>query len=299
MKLGDVVKEYLEYLSAVRGLSPNTVRSYQCDLRLYEKYAEEERLDWGSVDIKGVRGFLGSLHRERLADSSINRTLSTIKGFYQYCVRFEYTGNNPFLPVHGKGGSRNIPEVMSEKEIERLLGLPDDTYGGIRDRAILELLYSTGCRVDEVHTMDLRDVVRGKKTVRVRGKGGKERYVFLGAPARECLALYIGQRSSHVRPDSPDAAKALFLNARGSRLSRRGIALIVEKYVTASGIKKKVSPHTFRHSFATHLIDRGADIRVVQEMLGHSSVSTTQIYTHVGLEKLKKVYREAHPHGKR
>jgi integrase/recombinase XerC/integrase/recombinase XerD len=188
---------------------------------------------------------------------------------------------------------------MSEKEIVKLLSMPDDTYAGTRDRAILELLYSTGCRVAEVHSMNLRDVVRGKKAVRVRGKGGKERYVFLGGPAREALGLYIGQRKNHVRTEDPDAVRALFLNLKGGRLTQRGIALIIEKYLVNSGISKRVSPHTFRHSFATHLIDHGADIRMVQEMLGHSSVSTTQIYTHVGLEKLKKVYREAHPHGKR
>jgi len=294
-----VVEEYVKYLSAVRGLSRNTVTSYRRDLLQYAGYIRREELDWKELSTTQVRGFLGDLSREGLSRASINRTISSIRGFYRYCIRFEHSQNDPFQLVHGSGASRSLPEVLSEREMERLLELPDDTYAGMRDRAILELLYSTGCRVDEVHSMDLQDVIRGKKAVRVRGKGGKERYVFLGAPAREALSLYIGQRKNHVRTDSPDAIRALFLNLKGTRLTQRGIALLIAKYLRQSGISKRVSPHTFRHSFATHLIDHGADIRMVQEMLGHSSVSTTQIYTHVGLERLKRVYREAHPHGKR
>lgn len=291
--------EYLEYLSAVRGLSQNTVEAYRRDLGMLKRFVEAEQIDWTHMDLADVRGFLGSLHRGGLSASSVNRSLSAAKGFYQYCVRFEYIERSPFLLIRGKSRGRLLPEVMSEKEIVKLLSMPNDTYAGTRDRAILELLYSTGCRVAEVHSMNLRDVVRGKKAVRVTGKGGKERYVFLGGPAREALGMYIGQRRNHVRTEDSDAMRALFLNLKGGRLTQRGIALIIEKYLVDSGISKRVSPHTFRHSFATHLIDHGADIRMVQEMLGHSSVSTTQIYTHVGLEKLKKVYREAHPHGKR
>jgi len=299
MRLEEAVLEYLNYISSVRGLSENTLKSYRRDLGLFIAFALEEKVDWKEPKPAEIRAFIGDLHRKGLGESSINRILSSLKGFYLFCIKFEHTDQNPFESVHGRGRSRSLPEVLNESEMKRLLSLPDGTYAGTRDRAILELLYSTGCRVSEVHAMNLKDLIRGKKAVRVRGKGGKERYVFLGGPAREALSLYIGQRKNHVRTSSPDAVKALFLNLKGGRLTQRGIAKIIDGYLTRSGISKKVSPHTFRHSFATHLIDHGADIRIVQEMLGHASVSTTQIYTHVGLEKLKKVYREAHPHGKR
>jgi site-specific recombinase XerD len=299
MKLRDLTDHYFVYLESVRGLSLQSLRAYRKDVERFVNFIEGEELDWADLGAKNVRSFLGDLSRQGLNDPGIDRALSAVRGLYRYALRFEITGHNPFENVKGSGRARPLPEVLSEAEMTALLQLPDDTYAGIRDRAILELLYSTGCRVAEVSAMNLKDVVRGRKAVRVLGKGGKERYVFLGRPAREALSLYAGQRGSHVKQGDPDAAKALFLNLRGGRLSCRGIALIVAKYLRKSGMSKNISPHTFRHSFATHLLDHGADIRIVQEMLGHSSISTTQIYTHVGLEKLKKIYREAHPHGKR
>lgn len=299
MNLSEVLEHYFIYLDSVRGLSAQSLRAYRSDMERFRNFIEGEELDWSSLKARDVRTFLGSLSREGLGDPGIDRVLSAVRGLYRYALRFEIAGNNPFENVKGSGRARPLPEVLSEAEMTALLQLPDETYAGMRDRAILELLYSTGCRVAEVAAMNLRDVVRGKKAVRVLGKGGKERYVFLGTPAREALDLYIGQRSSHVKQGNVDAGRALFLNLQGTRLSQRGIALIVAKYLRKSGMSRKVSPHTFRHSFATHLLDHGADIRIVQEMLGHSSISTTQIYTHVGLEKLKKIYREAHPHGKR
>jgi integrase/recombinase XerC/integrase/recombinase XerD len=239
------------------------------------------------------------LHRENLSGSSINRALSAVKGLFHYAVQFEITHTDPFEQIRGRSGGRKLPQVLSGTEVEKLLSMPDDTFNGSRDRALLEVLYSTGCRVAELSAMDTKDVQRGKKSIKVLGKGSKERFVYIGRPARSALLYYLDMRREYLKQNSLADTPALFINLRGSRLSTRGIALIINKYMQRSGISKKVSPHTFRHSFATHLLDQGADIRMVQEMLGHSSVSTTQIYTHVGLEKLKKVYREAHPHGKR
>lgn len=298
MSLQQYLQHYIEYLITVRGLSRNSIRSYQTDLIRFQNYIAQYEVEWANLKNSDVRNFLAELKRSGMSDSGMNRALSAVKGFYRYAVQFEIVQKNPFSNVKSRGRSRSLPEILSEAEILDLLKLPDDTYAGLRDRAILELMYSSGCRVSEISGINLRDVVRGKKAVRVRGKGGKERYVFLGQPAREALALYIAQRKQHVAKAAADTEQALFLNLRGSRLTQRGIALIVEKYVRKSGVSKKVSPHTFRHSFASHLLNHGADIRIVQEMLGHSSISTTQIYTHVGLDKLKKIYREAHPHGK-
>lgn len=298
MSLQEHLQQYMEYLVSVRGLSRNSIRSYQTDLNRFQNYTAQYEVEWSDLKNSDVRNFLAELKRGGLSDAGLNRALSAVKGFYRYAVQFEIVRKNPFSNVKSRRRSRPLPEILNEEEVSDLLKLPDDSYAGLRDRAILELMYSSGCRVSEISGMNLRDVVRGKKAVRVRGKGGKERYVFLGQPAREALAFYIAQRQQHVPKAAADAEQALFLNLRGSRLTQRGIALIVEKYVRKSGVSKKVSPHTFRHSFASHLLNHGADIRIVQEMLGHSSISTTQIYTHVGLDKLKKIYREAHPHGK-
>ena len=292
-----VVDRYLEYATSVRGLSERTVEAYRRDLRRFAAFLGEYELEWDDLRSRDVRSFLSSLLREELKERSVNRALSSVKGFYAFCQKFEYCEANPFSSVGGVKRGKGLPEVMSEEETARLLEMPEHDYLGSRDRALLELLYSTGCRVSEVTAMDVKDVACSGKSIRVYGKGNKERYVFLGAPAREALSMYMQMRPRHTVEGNADAQKALFLNAGGRRLSQRGLADILSRYVRRSGMGKKISPHTFRHSFATHLLDRGVDIRVVQELLGHSSVSTTQVYTHVGVERLKEVYRRAHPHG--
>ena len=168
----------------------------------------------------------------------------------------------------------------------------------LRDRAVLETLYSTGCRISELVSLDLADLDLKNRTARVMGKGSRERNVFLGAEALAALRDYLAERQRHVRPGAgdADAQRAVFLNQRGRRITDRGVRFVLSAYLRTANLGKKVTPHTFRHSFATHLLDRGADIRAVQELLGHASLSTTQVYTHVGLERLKKVYRRAHPH---
>lgn len=299
MTLHEVITDYISYLESVRGLSEHSIRAYRTDLARFEAYVAEREADWALLRPTDVRGFIGRLHRDELSGSSINRALSAVKGLYRYAVRYEITETDPFEHIKGKSRSRNLPQVLTGTEIEQLLRMPDDSFNGARDRALLELLYSTGCRVAEIASMNRHDLEKGKKSIRVLGKGSKERYVYVGRPARAALSYYLDMRDQHFRQNSLADTEALFVNLKGTRLTTRGIALIIAKYMQRSGISKKVSPHTFRHSFATHLLDQGADIRLVQEMLGHSSVSTTQIYTHVGLEKLKKVYREAHPHGKR
>ncbi|HDQ14792.1 MAG TPA: tyrosine recombinase XerC [Sediminispirochaeta sp.] len=299
MKLSEAVKAYLEYLGSGRGLSVNSVLAYGKDLNKFEEFIRRREFGWERLSPTEVRGFLGELRRSGLSDASMRRVLSAVKGFFRYAVKFELVSYSPFESIKGKKKNSRLPEVLSELEIRRVLENPDLSYQGLRDRAILELLYSTGCRVSELTALNLRDINRNKKSIRVRGKGGKERYVFVGEPAAEALSTYLPLRERHVQGRNPDARLALFLNMRGERLSPRGVSLIVEKHVRESGIDKKVSPHTFRHSFATHLLNNGAEIRLVQEMLGHAGISTTQIYTHVGLEKLRAVYREAHPHGKR
>lgn len=299
MSLHEAITDYINYLESVRGLSEHSIRAYRTDLTRYEGFIAERALDWLQLKPADVRAFVGSLHRENLSGSSINRALSAVKGLYHYAVQFEIAGVDPFEHIKSRSSGKNLPQVLSGTEVETLLNMPDDTCNGARDRALMEVLYSTGCRVAEISAMNIQDVQKGKKSIRVLGKGNKERYVYIGRPARAALSYYLEMRRHYLEKNSLAEITALFINLKGTRLTSRGIALIINKYMQRSGISKKVSPHTFRHSFATHLLDKGADIRMVQEMLGHSSVSTTQIYTHVGLEKLKRVYREAHPHGKR
>jgi site-specific recombinase XerD len=208
---------------------------------------------------------------------------------------------------------KRLPSFLFEDEMARLVELPETAAGGtvadrgapsrraddpfwrLRDHAVLEVLYSTGCRVSELVALDLKDLDLGTGTARVTGKGDRERNVFLGGSALAALRDYLGRRTGRTAAD-PDSLAALFLNQRGRRITDRGVRFILSGWLARAGLGKRVTPHTFRHSFATHLLDRGADIRAVQELLGHASLSTTQVYTHVGLERLKKVYRRAHPH---
>jgi integrase/recombinase XerC/integrase/recombinase XerD len=299
MKLEEARERYLQYIESVRNLSARTVEGYRRELVRFTGLIEREELDWKHLRPQDVRLFMGELLREGLAESSVNRALSAVKGFYAYCRRFELVESEPFSSVRGMKKQRALPEVLSPEEVEELLELPGDDFYGLRDKALLELLYSAGCRVAEAAGLNVDDVSAGGESLRVLGKGAKERYLFLGGPARLALGQYYPARAARLRSAGKQDQKALFINGNGGRLSQRGIAYLLDGYVRRSGVQRRVSPHTFRHSFATHLLDRGADIRVVQELLGHTQVSTTQIYTHVGIERLKEVYSRAHPHARR
>jgi integrase/recombinase XerC/integrase/recombinase XerD len=194
---------------------------------------------------------------------------------------------------------QSLPDFLFENEIDDLLKLPDGDFWGLRDTCIFELLYSTGCRISELTGINIADISLKERTVRVKGKGNRDRIVYLGRGAAEALKEYLPKKNGFVDKNDVDAVHALFLNYRGRRITQRGIFGIINKYVTRLGLMKRVGPHTFRHSFATHLINRGADVRAVQELLGHSSLSTTQIYTHMGLARLKSIYSESHPHAQR
>ncbi len=304
-----MIGEYLSYLSSIRGLSSNTVLAYGKDLERFSAYLKLNGLSEDSLSYIDVRGFLGELSREGLAKTSINRILSAVKGYYRFRVQFDFSGSNPFDAVHSLKTPKTLPDTLFEDEVLSLLTAdffserdgedPVSRFIANRDRLIFELLYSTGCRVSECVGINLFDVNPAKASIRVLGKGEKERFVFLGEEALAALKTYLPLRAARVAKGDVDAHSALFLNARGKRITARGVALIIDGYIEKAGIKKRVSPHTFRHSFATHLLEHGADIRVVQELLGHAKLSTTQVYTHVGMERLKKVYAKAHPHAER
>jgi integrase/recombinase XerC len=306
--------DYLTYLAAVRNLSPHTLGSYGKDLEKYEGFLKARGTASQDAGIGEARGFVSWLTGLGLSPRSVNRMVCGVRGWYRWMERRSLVASNPFAEIRSLRTEKRLPTFLFEEEMARLVELPSavqcaegDSLWKLRDRAVFETLYSTGCRISELVSLDLADVDIRNRSARVVGKGSKERNVFLGDAALEALRHYMARRAHHGLCDSPrdagragaltaDQRGALFINHRGGRITDRGVRFILGEYLARANLGKRVTPHTFRHSFATHLLDRGADIRAVQELLGHASLSTTQVYTHVGMEKLKKVYRRAHPH---
>ena len=290
------IEDYLSYLESVRGLSERTLRVYGDDLERYESFLSGADID--AAVAHDIRSFAGTLVMEGKAASSVNRALSTIRGFYRYRMRFGGLTSDPGREVENLSATRPLPKFMFEDEMAQLIESIDGTgFAETRDRALFEVLYSTGCRASEISGMTIDKIDFPRGIIRVLGKGSKERVVFLGRMASTALANYLVMRAMRLTKLRASDHRRAFINVKGGPLTVRGIEKIVEKRRAASNMKKIVSPHAFRHSFATQLVAAGADIRVVQEMLGHSSISTTQVYTHVDMEHLRKVYELAHPHG--
>jgi integrase/recombinase XerC len=295
-----VREEYLSYLASVRNLSPHTLSSYRHDLSLYDAFLKERGMSEEKAALADARAFVSRLAASGLSARSVNRVVSGVRGYYRYRERFGGSAANPFTDIRTLRAEKRLPSFLFEEEMSRLLELPargagEDPFLALRDRAVLEMLYSTGCRISELVSLDVTDLNLKDRTALVLGKGSKERIVYIGREALGVLREYLLRRRVRAAADA-DSARALFLNGKGTRLTDRGVRFVLGAYLRAAGLGKRVTPHTFRHSFATHLLDRGADIRAVQELLGHASLSTTQVYTHVGVERLKKAYRRAHPH---
>lgn len=290
------IEDYLSYLESVRGLSERTLRVYGEDLDRYEAFLAGADVD--AAKAHDIRAFAGSLVMEGKASSSVNRALSTIRGYYRYRMRFGGLAADPGREVENLSASRPLPKFMFEDEMAQLIESIDGAgFAEARDRALFEVLYSTGCRASEIAGMTVGKLDFARGIVRILGKGSKERVVFLGRMAQQALSSYLAIRSMRLAKLKASDHGRVFVNARGGPLSVRGMERIVEQRRMASNMNKAISPHAFRHSFATQLVGAGADIRVVQEMMGHSSISTTQVYTHVDMEHLRKVYEQAHPHG--
>lgn len=290
------LEEYLAYLDSVRGLSSRTVRVYADDLRRFETFVGTKDLD--KAEARDIRSFAGSLVMEGKASSSVNRALSTIRGYYRYRMRFGGLVKNPGSEVENLASARVLPKFLFGEEMARFIESIDGSgFRDLRDRALFETLYSTGCRVSEIVGLEMGRIDLQKGLARVFGKGSKERVVFLGAHAVSALSAYLAIRSARLRAAGIGDHGKLFINSRGNALSVRGVQKIVDRRRAETSGGSRISPHSFRHSFATQLVASGADVRVVQEMLGHASISTTQVYTHVDMERLRSVYESAHPHG--
>ena len=290
-------EEYLDYLEAVRGLSEHTRLAYRRDLDAWEEFIASRGGMVAQATVAEAGEFLRLLGRDGLAPASVNRVLSCLRGFYRYLLRTGQAYSHPFAGIRSLRRPRRLPAFLFEAEIEALLSGSSSSFQGTRDRLLLELLYSTGCRVSEAVAVRLDQVSGGKDSFTVTGKGNKTRTVFLTPSAQQALGSYLPLRAARLDRQDPEAMVRLFLNSRGQALGVRGVQKIVNHAVLKAGVTKSVSPHTLRHTFATHLSSEGMDIRVVQELLGHSRLETTQVYTHLSLDRLKDVMRVAHPHG--
>jgi len=298
------IGDFLDHLTYEKNVSVNTVTAYRDDIESFVAFLTQDyfnlsrdMLDLGRVDHLAVRAYLAHLSRRKLARSSIARHLSALRSFFRFLVREGRVESNPARAVATPKKEKYLPAVLQPADLTILLEQPDvSTPLGVRDLAWLELLYASGLRVSELVGVDLDDLDPRQRLLKVRGKGAKERIVPFGSKAAEAIAAWMKERVNILSPDGDD--DALFLNHRGGRLTARSVARLLDKYVRAASLKSGVSPHTLRHSFATHLLNAGADLRSIQELLGHVSLSTTQKYTHLADWQLIEVYRKAHPRAK-
>lgn len=294
----EFLKEYLSLLSLEKNLSVNSVESYRNDITNLIKYLEAHNIaDLNEVTSDSLRGFFSFYKEMGVATATTSRYLSSIKGFFKYCFTSKYIEINPTEKLTSVKITRKLPVVLSFLEVESIFSKPNtsDTLG-LRDRAILELFYSSGLRVSELINLKLGDLFLTDEVIRVFGKGSKQRIVPIGTSGIEWLSIYL-KKARPLLEKKMKSQSIIFLNKRGTKLSRMGIWKIVNHYVKEAGIIKDVHPHTFRHTFATHLVEGGADLRAVQEMLGHSDISTTQIYTQIDRDFVKQEHKAYHPRG--
>ncbi len=289
---------YLQFLRLEKGLSDNTCHSYENDLRHYLSYIENtfSVAEPAGIDLRHIERYLEELMELGLETSTLARNISSIRSYHAFLISEGWAEANPAELVELPKLTRRLPEVLTVEEVERILDEPDTkTPVGLRDRAILECLYATGMRVSELVSLTRQQLVTELQLVRVLGKGSKERLIPIGKPALKAISEYLKSARSLFTSINKETDDKLFLNQRGGPLSRMGVYNIVRKSAKEAGIKKKVYPHIFRHSFATHLLEGGADLRDVQEMLGHVSIITTEIYTHVDRTFLQRTYDNFHP----
>ena len=279
-------EKFIRYLDIEKNYSKHTILNYKLDLEDFRKFLGETGIE--KVDYLTLRKYLAVLKEKNLTNRTVNRHLSSLRSFFKFLTREGLLKTNPILSLSSPKQEKHLPQFLTEDEVTKLIevALPKDERG-LRDRAILETFYSTGIRISELVGLSNQDIDFIGGVVKVMGKGKKERLVPIGERALAAIRDYLEKRKKQ--------ADALFLNKSGKRITTRGVRNIVEKYIRIAGIRQGVSPHTLRHSFATHLLNRGADLRSVQELLGHVNLSTTQIYTHLTTDRLKTVYDKAHP----
>lgn len=294
--MNEQVIDYIHYLTIERGLSLNTRKSYRRDLDQYLAFLEKEKItEWSQVDRFTILNFLQQLKAEDKSSATISRMISSLRRFHQFLRQERYTDHDPMQHIDSPKKVQKLPDTLSLQEVERLLETPDTREVlGIRDRAILEVMYATGLRVSELIGLKLNDLHLAMGLLQTIGKGDKERIVPLGDYAIEWVQRYLDEARPYLTRKHQEEVH-LFVNSHGTGLSRQGIWKNLKNLVREAGIHKNVTPHTLRHSFATHLLENGADLRTVQELLGHADISTTQIYTHITKKRMTDVYKEYFP----
>lgn len=292
------IDDFIEYIKKERNYSDYTETNYMIDLDNYSDYINEKRISYKNITYKQITEYIKYLKEEKeLNSTSINRHLSSLRSFYNYLIRIGNINNNPFKLVRGPKKAIKLPNYMKYSEFEEMVNSCDETDLGVRNRAILEILLSTGARVGEIINVKLSDIDFSNQEIRVLGKGNKERICYFNEHAEEALKKYIN--NSRLNLLGNKKSDYLFINHIGGHLTDRGIRLIIDNIIRVSSINTKVTPHTFRHTFATMLLNEGCDLKSVQELLGHVNLSTTSIYTHVTNDRIKDIYLHAHPRSKK
>lgn len=290
------LEEYIRYLQIERGLADNTIESYKRDLNQYLVYLEKNELrDWEKIDRYTILSFMQELKETKKSSATVIRMVSSLRKFHQYLKQEQRSSVDPMLHIDTPKKAHHLPKVLSMTEVEKLIETPNtNEILGLRDRAILEVMYATGLRVTELTELKMDDLHLSLGLIQTIGKGDKERIIPIGDLAIKWIENYLKYSRNKLEKPSK-RSPYLFLNHHGRKLTRQGIWKNLGALVKKAGIKKEVTPHTLRHSFATHLLENGADLRVVQELLGHSDISTTQIYTHITKQRMAKVYKTYHP----
>ena len=290
------IQNYLEYLKIELNYSDHTINSYEIELTKYNNFLEEKKINYLKITKDEVREYLKHLDKMEYKNRSIAKNISSIRSFYRYLISIEKLEKNIFASIKNPKLDKKLPNYVSELDMEKILNFPNEkdykkTIYTNRDLLIIEMLYDTGCRVEELSNIKLKDINKNEKSIKVLGKGSKERIVFFGEYTTDTLEEYLKDRENIL-----DGKKSeyLFVSKKSGSLTTRRISQIIDSIMNEVAIKNNVTPHTLRHTFATHLLNHGADLRSVQELLGHSSLSTTQIYTHVSNERLRQVYLDAH-----
>ncbi|MGM0651655.1 MAG: site-specific tyrosine recombinase XerD [Bacillota bacterium] len=289
------LKNFTDYLAVEKGLSSNTLDSYQRDINKFIEYLNQQNVDKSElIDREKLNSFIFTLKQKGYASSTISRCIASIRSFFNFLLQEGIITDNPAIHLNSPKIEKKLPRVLSTQEVDQLLSQPKKSNNnGLRDKAMLELLYATGIRVSELVSLDINDFEPQVGFLRCRGKGMKERIVPVGSVAIDLVNEYLD--TSRVSLPKSNSEPALFINNHGKRMSRQGFWKILKKYARQSKINGEITPHTLRHSFATHLLENGADLRSVQEMLGHSDISTTQIYTQITRRKIREIYDQTHP----
>ncbi|MFH1853096.1 MAG: site-specific tyrosine recombinase/integron integrase [Candidatus Neomarinimicrobiota bacterium] len=296
----DIINDFLSYIGKERNYSQNTLKSYGRDLQRFQAfiqtYSGEPDTTFGNVDKLAIRHFLGAEFEQGYSSRTVARRLASLKSFFKYLLRAEEISANPTIGIKTPRTPKTLPNYIPEKLIDELMAAPRiDTLNGLCDRAVLELFYSTGMRLSELTGLNIGHVDFNNQVVKVRGKGNKERIIPFGPQARKSLEQFLRERG--ITKYRTEAGQPLFTTKGNRRISIRTIQRRVKKYLQNLTAGTALGPHTLRHTFATHMLDHGADIRSVKDLLGHSSLSSTQVYTHLQPDRMKKIYRQAHPHG--